>query len=110
MFGTMSRDVEVLDKHAKGRRIEFTPRLTLRAEFDPKYGYPAGYRRIQWGSPSGSEVAGDEVRNQAEKVARTRKLTRRASFPAASCNQRGARRGRCSGTFPRADRIAGPSR
>jgi hypothetical protein len=50
MFGTMSKDVEVLDKHAKGKADKFTPRLTLRAEFDPNYGYPAAYRRIQWGS------------------------------------------------------------
>jgi hypothetical protein len=50
MFGTMSKDVEVLDKHAKGKADKFTPRLTLRAEFDPKYGYPAAYRRIQWRS------------------------------------------------------------
>jgi len=50
MFGTMSKDVEVLEKHAKGKADKFTPRLTLRAEFDPKYGYPAAYRRIQWRS------------------------------------------------------------
>jgi hypothetical protein len=49
MFGTMSRDVEALDRHAKGTADKFTPRLTLRAEFDPHYGYPAAYRRIQWG-------------------------------------------------------------
>jgi len=50
MFGTMSKDVEVLEKHAKGKADKFPPRLTLRAEFDPKYGYPAAYRRIQWRS------------------------------------------------------------
>ncbi|QDU27692.1 hypothetical protein ETAA8_27810 [Anatilimnocola aggregata] len=51
MFGTMSRDIEVLEKHATGKADALTPRLTLRAEFDAKYGYPARYRRIEWGSP-----------------------------------------------------------
>lgn len=51
MFGTMSRDVETVDKRAKGTADASTPRLTLRAEFDSRYGYPAAYRRIQWGSP-----------------------------------------------------------
>jgi len=51
MFGTMSRDIEVLEKHAAGRADANTPRITMRAEFDEKFGYPARYRRIQWGSP-----------------------------------------------------------
>jgi hypothetical protein len=50
MFGTMSRDIETLDKHTKGTADASTPRLTLRARFDPHYGYPAAYRRIQSGS------------------------------------------------------------
>jgi hypothetical protein len=51
MFGTMSRDIEVLELHAAGKAGPTTPRLTLRAEFDPQYGYPVRYRRIEWGSP-----------------------------------------------------------
>lgn len=64
MFGTMSRDIEMLEKHASGKADANTPRLTLRAEFDKKYGYPARYRRIQWGSPvqASWEVTKFEVR------------------------------------------------
>ena len=50
MFGTMSRDVETLERHAAGRADATTPRLTLRAQFDPQYAFPARYRRIEWGS------------------------------------------------------------
>lgn len=49
MFGTIGRDIEAIEKHAAGKADRFTPRLTLRAQFDPHYGYPARYRRIeQW--------------------------------------------------------------
>jgi len=47
MFSTISRDIEAVERHATGKAERFTPRLTLRAEFDPKYSYPARYRRIQ---------------------------------------------------------------
>ena len=47
MFGTISRDIESIEKHAAGKADRFTPRLTLRAEFDPKYSYPAKYHRIE---------------------------------------------------------------
>ncbi|WP_425618715.1 DUF6174 domain-containing protein [Anatilimnocola sp. NA78] len=50
MFGTMSRDIEVLEKHTAGKADATTPRITMRAEFDEKHGYPVRYRRIQWGS------------------------------------------------------------
>jgi hypothetical protein len=50
MVGTIGRDIEAVEKHAAGKADPFTPRLTLRAEFDPKYSYPAKYRRIEWGS------------------------------------------------------------
>jgi hypothetical protein len=50
MFGTMSRDVEAVERHEQGKADPHAPRLTLRAEFDSEYGYPARYRRIQWGS------------------------------------------------------------
>lgn len=49
MFGTISRDVEAIERHATGRADRFTPRLLLRCQLDPKYSYPAKYRRIeQW--------------------------------------------------------------
>ena len=40
MFSTISRDIEAVERHAAGKADRFTPRLTLRAEFDPKYSYP----------------------------------------------------------------------
>lgn len=51
MFGTMSRDIDALERRLAGKADASTPRLTLRAEFDAKMGYPAKYRRIEWGSP-----------------------------------------------------------
>src|SRR5262249_6144467 len=49
MFGTISRDIEAIEKHAGGKADRFTPRLVLRAEFDATYSYPKRYRRIeQW--------------------------------------------------------------
>jgi hypothetical protein len=47
MFGTISRDIEAMERHAAGRADRFTPRLTLRAEFDRQYSYPKRYRRIE---------------------------------------------------------------
>lgn len=51
MFATIARDIEAVEKHASGKAERFTPRLTLRAEFDPKYSYPARYRRFEQWSP-----------------------------------------------------------
>lgn len=50
MFGTMSRDVENVERYAAGKADASTPRLTLRAQFDAHFGFPQRYRRIQWGS------------------------------------------------------------
>jgi hypothetical protein len=50
MFGTISRDIDHVERRAAGKAEQNTPRLTLRGEFDPKTGYPARYRRIEWGS------------------------------------------------------------
>lgn len=50
MFSTISRDVDNLQRHAEGRADATTPRLTLRAAFDPKFGFPQRYTRIEWGS------------------------------------------------------------
>jgi hypothetical protein len=47
MFGTIGRDIESLERHAAGKADRFTPRLTLRAQFDPVYSFPARYRRLQ---------------------------------------------------------------
>lgn len=47
MFSTISRDIEAVERHAAGKAERFTPRLTLRAEFDAQYSYPKRYRRIQ---------------------------------------------------------------
>ena len=50
MFATMSRDVDALERRAAGQGDKFTPELNLRATFDPRYGYPARYRRLQYQS------------------------------------------------------------
>jgi len=61
MFSTMSRDVEAIERAAAAHKQQ---PLILRAEFDPKYGYPMRYRRIDNGSRKGSDsitVAWDVV-------------------------------------------------
>jgi hypothetical protein len=52
MFSTMSRDVQNLEGSgpAGARQRE----LVLRAAFDPEYGYPRRYSRIEWGSRRGA--------------------------------------------------------
>ena len=50
MFATMSRDVDALERRAAGQADRSTPDLHLRATFDPRYGYPARYRRLQYQS------------------------------------------------------------
>ena len=50
MFATMSRDVDALERRATGQADKSTPDLHLRATFDPRYGYPARYRRLQYQS------------------------------------------------------------
>lgn len=50
MFATMSRDVDALERRAIGNADDSTPDLNLRATFDPQYGYPARYRRLQYQS------------------------------------------------------------
>lgn len=57
MFGTMSRDVEAIERRAAGRAKPDEQELVLRAEFDPVYGYPARYERIEWGSARGNTSA-----------------------------------------------------
>lgn len=50
MFGTISKDVENLDKIANNLADDTTPRFSLSTDFDPQYGYPQSYLRLQWGS------------------------------------------------------------
>ena len=50
MFGTISRDIDHIERRAAGKAEQSAPRLTLRGEFDKETGYPARYRRIEWGS------------------------------------------------------------
>ena len=50
MFNTIARDVEQVERRASGNADRFTPDLTLRASFDPKYGYPRRYVRMEAGS------------------------------------------------------------
>ncbi len=51
MFSTVERDVEAVQRRDQSEADPNLPRLTLRAEFDPEFSYPACYRRIEWGSP-----------------------------------------------------------
>jgi hypothetical protein len=64
MFGTIGRDIDHLERRAAGKADQSTPRLTLRAEFDAQTGYPARYRRIEWGSPV--EVSWEVVKFEAK--------------------------------------------
>lgn len=50
MFDTMERDLANRELVAAGHATKETPRLTLRADFHPVYGYPQRYRRIEWGA------------------------------------------------------------
>jgi hypothetical protein len=54
MFSTISRDIESIERRAAGKADRFTPQLLLRARFDPRYHFPARYRRTEWGSQKGS--------------------------------------------------------
>ena len=56
MFGTISRDLEAIERRASGRALPGTPELILKAEFDAQYSYPKRYRRIEWGSRRGSDA------------------------------------------------------
>lgn len=50
MFATMSRDVDALVRRAAGQQDKSVPNLNLRATFDPRYGFPAKYRRLEYRS------------------------------------------------------------
>lgn len=65
MFSTIARDVEAVERFNRGKAEPGSPQLRLRAEFDPKYSYPARYRRIQWGSPV--EVSWEVTRFEVKK-------------------------------------------
>lgn len=52
MFSTISRDVEALEQAEKAGQQR---PLILRAGFQPEYGYPEHYRRIDNGSRKGSD-------------------------------------------------------
>jgi hypothetical protein len=66
MLSTISRDIDVIERRAAGKADPLLPRLTLRAQFDPTYHYPAKYRRIEWGSPV--EVAWEVTAFNAQPV------------------------------------------
>lgn len=70
MFSTISRDIEALERHAAGKADASTPRLILRAEFDPQYSYPAKYRRIEPGSPVEVSWEVTHFRVYGEKIGR----------------------------------------
>ena len=50
MFGTISRDLEQIERRRSGQADRFTPDLTLRASFDEEFGYPRHYLRMEAGS------------------------------------------------------------
>lgn len=47
MFETMAADVDSVEKVAAGKADASTVHLVLRAEFDPKLGYPVRYHRLE---------------------------------------------------------------
>ena len=69
MFSTMQRDVEAIERRARPNADPNLPQLTLRAEFDSRYSYPARYRRIEWGSPT--EVSWEVTRFELISPPRT---------------------------------------
>lgn len=54
MFDTVRRDVETVEAFESGQASSQTPRLRLKCDFDPEYGYPKRYRRTQ--KSGGGEV------------------------------------------------------
>jgi hypothetical protein len=50
MLGTIEQDLEHVEAIAEGKQSDDTPRLSLWGQFDPQYGYPVRYRRVQWGT------------------------------------------------------------
>jgi hypothetical protein len=50
MFGTIERDLMHVQDVATGRDKPDTCQLLLRAQFDPRWGYPARYQRVEWSS------------------------------------------------------------
>lgn len=47
MFETIGRDLDSVQRHETGRAEPNTPRLQLRAVFDPQLGYPQRYLRTE---------------------------------------------------------------
>ncbi|MCA9263278.1 MAG: hypothetical protein KDA60_05495 [Planctomycetales bacterium] len=47
MFSTIDYDVEAVAKRENDPEAAQTPRLILRAEFNPQWGYPAKYERLE---------------------------------------------------------------
>jgi hypothetical protein len=47
MFETIARDLDSVERHATGRAEPSTPRLQLRAAFDPELGFPQRYLRTE---------------------------------------------------------------
>lgn len=45
MFDTIRRDVTSVERVEAGKADKYTPQLRIKADFDPKYGYPKRYRR-----------------------------------------------------------------
>ena len=70
MFATMSRDVDALERRAAGQTDRSVPDLHLRAAFDPQYGYPAHYQRMEHHSVREVEwhVTRFEIVNQSKRA------------------------------------------
>jgi hypothetical protein len=47
MFATIEEDIKNMEKVAEGTAEPQTPHVTVRGAFDPQYGYPAWYHRIE---------------------------------------------------------------
>lgn len=62
-FDTLFRELELADAPAREMQVDAATRLVLRAEFDPRFGYPQRYRRIVLGQ--GPEVYWEVTRFRA---------------------------------------------
>jgi hypothetical protein len=66
MFGTIRRDLAQIEKRRSGQADRTTPQLTLRASFDPQWGYPRRYLRMEAGSTQ--DVSWDVIRFDIQPV------------------------------------------
>lgn len=68
MFDTLELDVESQARVAAGKAGPDSPWVDLRAEFEPRWGYPVRCQRVQWGGAGANPEVFWEVRRFAPVV------------------------------------------